>query len=280
MDSRTDLCIESCETVAPMAGISRKEYSENSIKVTSIEITDDNAAKLIGRQKGKYITIEFGPLMNNSCEKEAHDILCRELESILPSSGKMLVVGLGNRQITPDAIGPKAAQLVLATRHISAELAKSIGLENLRSVAVITPGVLGQTGIESAEIIKSTVNQIKPDAVLVIDAFAAKDLSRLGCTIQISNTGITPGSGVGNSRAEISKKTLGVPVFAVGIPTVVDASTLVYELTGKENAGSRDMIVTQREIDSLIERTAKLMSHSINCVLQPSVPPEILNSLN
>ncbi len=263
-----------------MAGVNRNEYSENSIKVTSIEITTNAAARQIGRKMGKYVTIEFGPLMNNSCENEAHDILCRELKNILPESGKMLVVGLGNRYITPDAIGPAAAQMVLATRHISKELAKSIGLNNLRSVAVITPGVLGQTGIESAEIIKSTVNQIKPDAVLVIDAFAAKDLNRLGCTIQISNTGITPGSGVGNSRAEISQETLSVPVYTMGIPTVVDAATLVYELTGKENIGSNNMIVTQREIDSLIDRTAKLMSHSINCVLQPSVEPEILRSFS
>ncbi len=279
MIPRTDLAIESCEINQHKDGIQTNEYKDGDIKVTEINILTDTAAKSVSKRKGRYVTIEMQKTMNNSTEENAHSVLCRELRRLIPESGAVMVIGLGNDKITADALGPETADRILATRHISAELAKSIGLDGLRSVSVLSPGVLGQTGIESHEIIKSTAERISPTCVIAVDALAARDLDRLGCTVQLSDTGITPGSGVGNSRKEISRETLGVPVISVGVPTVVDAATLVYELTGKEGVSGNGMVVTQREIDSLTERASKLIGHAINCVLQPSVSPQTLLSL-
>ena len=185
--------------------------------------------------------------------------------------GEALAAGLGNTEITPDALGPQSMKYILATRHITGEYARVAGLEKLRGVSVLAPGVLGQTGIEVCELLKSVVKSICPKVLIVIDALAAKELSRLGCTVQISNTGIIPGSGVGNRRQEISEKTIGIPVIAVGVPTVVDAVTLVYDLAGQEatvHPKGEGMIVTPKEIDLLIERAAKLTGMAVNCALQ------------
>ena len=279
MNSRTDLAIECLKDDISDEGIIKTESTEGNIKITAVEIVTDDAAQKIGKEKGKYITAELLPFLSNSTDSRAHDVLTAELKKILPEKGTVLVIGLGNREITPDAIGPETASKILATRHIEKEFAENIGLGGLRPVAVLAPGVLGQTGIEVTEIIKSTVDEIRPAAVVVIDALAARDLSRLGCTVQFSNTGITPGSGVGNNRKEISEKTLGVPVFSVGVPTVVDASTLVYELTGKESDKGSGMIVTQREIDLLVDRASELISHAVNCALQPNISEEILEEI-
>lgn len=171
------------------------------------------------------------------------------------------MVGLGNKRITPDALGPLAAEKILATRHISGEIARSTGLDKLRPVAVVKTGVTGETGIETAEMISSIVKRIKPTAVITIDALASKSLSRLGCTIQITDTGISPGAGVGNSRAAINYETLGVPVVAIGIPTVVDAATLAIDILNAETEmqasqiarevtpKGNKMVVTPGEID-------------------------------
>ncbi len=279
MIPRTDLAIESCEINPHKKDIQKNEYNDGDIKVTEINILTDTAAESVGKRRGRYVTIEMQKTMNNSTEENAHTVLCRELSRLIPENGGVMVIGLGNDKITADALGPETADRIFATRHISAELAKSIGLDGLRSVSVLSPGVLGQTGIESHEIIKSAAERISPSCVIAVDALAARDLERLGCTVQLSDTGITPGSGVGNSRREISRETLGVPVISVGVPTVVDAATLVYELTGKEDVSGNGMVVTQREIDSLTERASKLIGHAINCVLQPSVPPQTLLSL-
>lgn len=145
------------------------------------------------------------------------------------------MVGLGNSDITPDALGPKTAKDIFSTRHITKSLAEEVGLPSLRPVSSASPGVLGQTGIESAEMIRGIMNETSPDAVITVDALSARSIKRLGCTVQMTNTGIVPGSGVGNHRAEISRKTLGVPVIAIGVPTVVDAAALVFDITGNEN---------------------------------------------
>ena len=225
-----------------------------------------------------YITAEIPNLTKYSCADESvMTILGSLLSDLLPKDGTVLTVGLGNDNITPDALGPLSCSMILATRHISGELAKSVGLDSLRPSAVHTPGVLGQTGVESAEIIKGIVRQINPAAVIVIDALAARRLSRLGCTVQMSDTGIIPGSGVGNSRAEISKSTLGIPVVSIGVPTVVDAGTLVHGLIGestplkKENS---NMIITPREIDLVIDRAARLVGMAVNKALQPHISAE------
>jgi spore protease len=203
---------------------------------------------------------------------------------LLPKEGLVLVVGLGNENITPDALGPKTINLMIATRHISKEIADSVGLGDLRTVAAISPGVLGQTGIETGEIIQGVIKSVKPVAVLTIDALASRKLSRLGCTIQISDAGVTPGSGIGNSRAQISRQTLGVPVVSVGVPTVVDAATLVYDLMGKDideeeieeklDHNKSQMIVTPKEVDLLIDRASRLLALAINSALQPTLTAE------
>ena len=190
------------------------------------------------------------------------------------------MAGLGNTKITPDALGPKCASMIFATRHITGELLKSTGLSDLRCVSAFSTGVLGETGAESVEMIKGVVQMIKPDFVITVDALAARNVERLGTTVQMCNTGIVPGSGVGNARQEISEKTVGVPVISIGVPTVVDAATLVLDCGGcrgdeeelYEQTGN--MMVTPREIDLMIERASKLTALAVNCALQPGISPE------
>ncbi len=280
MDFRTDLALEIKESLPQKVpeGIITSDFKKNGIKVTHIRITDLNGAKAIGKPVGNYITAEIPNLTKYSCaDSEILSLLGELLSSLLPSEGTVLTVGLGNENITPDALGPMSCSMILATRHIDPELAKSVGLENLRPSAVQSPGVLGQTGVESAEIIKGLVRQINPAAVIVIDALAARKLSRLGCTVQMSDTGIIPGSGVGNSRAEISRKTLGIPVISIGVPTVVDAGTLVHGIVGENtpvNEENQNMIITPREIDLVIDRAARLVGMAVNRALQPHISTE------
>ena len=235
MSIRTDLALEQKELNPDQTdGIESEETVLDDIKITRIRIKNENGERTLGKPIGTYVTVETPPLTDSGEMNEtAINAVSNELIGFLPK-GLVLVAGLRNTAITPDAIGPKAAKGILATRHIEGEIARSIGLDDMRPVAVISPGVLGQTGIETGEIIAGIVRLIKPSAVIVIDALASRCLSRLGCTIQMSDTGICPGSGVGNKRAEISQKTIGVPVISVGIPTVVDAVTLAQDLTGHE----------------------------------------------
>ena len=169
--------------------------------------------------------------------------------------------------------------MVLATRHIQGEYARSAGLDDLRPTAVLAPGVLGQTGVESGEIVKGLCGVVSPAAVVAVDALASRSLARLGCTVQLCDTGIAPGSGVGNSRKELTETLLGVPVVAVGVPTVVDAATLARDLTGGEESEvavaprGAQMMVTPREIDLLIGRASRLVAMAINAALQPAYSP-------
>ncbi len=265
------------------SGITNKEVFYGDITVTHTVIEDDDGATAIGKPIGDYITITLpAPPQSSSHPEDNEKVIAEEIKKLLPQKcGGVLVLGLGNREITPDALGPKTTDCILATRHITKSLAEEIGLSNLKSVAVISPGVLGQTGIETGEILAAIVNRINPSAVIVIDALAAKSISRLGTTIQLSNTGISPGSGVGNARQEINRKTLGVPVISVGIPTVVEASTMIYDLTNTRHSSDTygKMIVTPKEIDLIIEHSAKLLGFSINRALQPEIDSEILRIL-
>jgi spore protease len=216
------------------------------------------------------------------------EALAEEIKKLLPKEGLVLIAGLGNYQVTPDALGPKTASLTFATRHIQGEIARSTGLDGLRPVAVLAPGVLGQTGMETGEILASLCKELKPSAVIVVDAMASRKTERVGTTIQICDTGISPGSGVGNARPQLNSETLGVPVIAMGVPTVVDAKTLAADLAMQSGAQESAveklqnsaephgtaMIVTPREIDLLIERAAKLLSLAINTALHPDFTPE------
>lgn len=283
---RTDLALESAGELEDkhLKGIKQKTKKIEELTVTEIEIEKEEASKFLGKPVGKYITVEFSSL-SKSCEnlEEKIKIVSKEIQKLIPKEGLIFVVGLGNSSITPDALGPKVIESVLATRHLKKELKESSDLSKLRAVAALAPGVLGQTGIEVAEIISSICKNIKPDAVLVIDALAAKELYRLGTTIQIASTGILPGSGVGNKRSAINEKTVGVPVISIGIPTVVDALNLVGYFFDEKTSNAENknlfldglkkdmkpMIVTPREIDLLIERSAEITAMAINLALQP-----------
>ena len=285
MSIRTDLALEQKELNPDQTdGIESEETILDNIKITRIRIKNKNGERALGKPIGTYVTVETPPLTDSGeMNENAINAVSSELISFLPK-GLVLVAGLGNTSITPDAIGPKAAKGILATRHIEGEIARSIGLDDMRPVAVISPGVLGQTGIETGEIIAGIARLIKPSAVIVIDALASRCLSRLGCTIQMSDTGICPGSGVGNRRAEISKNTIGVPVISVGIPTVVDAVTLAQDLTGHKcentvNPRGAKMIVTPQEIDLLVSRGAATVSMAINYALQENIDRETIMGL-
>lgn len=279
MEFRTDLALEKAENMGRIMpdGVKCSTFEREKIKVTHIEVVDADGEKAIGKPVGKYVTVEIEPLMRFSqLESQAAQVVADELKKLLPEKGTVLVAGLGNDEITPDALGPKCAHKIFATRHIEGEIAESTGLHDLRKVCAFQTGVLGETGIEAVDIITAIVAKIKPSAVITVDALAARRVSRLGCTVQLCDSGIVPGSGVGNSRKEINEKTLGVPVISIGIPTVVDASTLASDVMNMngENAGEVGdeyslMMVTPREIDLVIERAAKLVSLAVNLALQP-----------
>jgi len=287
MNFGTDLALERREisNTGKNDGVTVKKYAAKNAEITEIEIVSEKGAEKIGKPKGRYITVEVPPF---TCDSELldgrADAVRDALKRLLPQKGAVLVAGLGNQDITPDALGPKAARGIFSTRHISEELSSSLGFYNLRQVSSVAFGVLGQTGIESAEIIKGVVKAIAPAAVITVDALAARSAERLGSTVQMTDTGIFPGSGVGNHRAEISERTVGVPVISIGVPTVIDASVLADEfaiggVSEKNRARAEKLMVTPREIDVLILRASRLVSLAVNCALQPEISPEELLSL-
>ena len=261
-----------------LSGVRAREETEGGVKITSVEILDEEGERALGKPRGTYVTLECMPAHEPAAFAAQSALLSRHIRALLPVGAHVLVAGLGNDSITPDALGPKAASMVLATRHIRGEFARSAGLSDLRPTAVLSPGVLGQTGVESSEIIRGLCAMVRPAAVIVVDALACRSLSRLGCTVQVCDTGIAPGSGVGNHRQALNADTLGVPVIAIGVPTVVDAATIAMELTGSDNADTvlpqgRGMMVTPREIDLLIDRASRLVAMTINRMLQPEYSP-------
>ena len=293
MNKRTDLALENVEMQPKKQteGVRSLTQKQNGVRVSAITIFNEAGAHALGKPQGNYVTLELPDRLESPATREtARDILSQQLQRMLPERGTVLVVGLGNENITPDALGPKCVSLLFATRHITGEVAKQAGLGSLRAVAAIAPGVLGQTGIETAEIIESLVQRVKPRAVLVIDALASCRLTRLGTTIQLTDTGIAPGSGVGNRRVELSARTLGVPVIAIGIPTVVDATTLALDVlqangldapSGQplEQSGERLMMVTPKEVDLMVDRAAETLAMGINHALQPDLSEEELLSI-
>ncbi len=287
MQFRTDLTLEAAQNTEHLSDTDCQTttFSENGITVTTHTLLSDRAVSLLSKPKGQYVTLELPPLTDDEKQLlEGADLLARSLTPLLPKEGTVLVVGLGNRAITPDALGPKAADMTLATRHIEGEFAKSVGLADLRSTAVCIPGVLGKTGAESVEIIGGICSALRPAAVVAIDALAARSVSRLGCTVQLTDTGIAPGAGVGNRRNALSAATLGIPVIGIGVPTVVDASVIAAECTNTPDAvrlpdEMGTLIVTPKEIDLLIHRAARLIAAGIHGALHPDYSPLELISL-
>ncbi|MDO4830410.1 MAG: GPR endopeptidase [Clostridia bacterium] len=279
MQVRTDLAVEAREIAGEhVSGVDFKTYSENGLEISRLTVKNQKAKQELGKEIGTYITIELPSLTDNFTETDERlKTIGLEIRRLLPVNGLLLVVGLGNTEITPDSLGPKTSSRVLATRHITGEIARATGLDKLRPVAVMQTGVTGQTGIETGEYILSIVKRIRPNAVVAIDALASRRLERLGCTLQISDTGISPGAGVGNHRTKITKETIGVPVIAIGVPTVVDVQTFASDLVGdnsklsessKIEPNGRQMIITPREIDLLTERASRLIGFALNAAMQ------------
>lgn len=289
MNYRTDLALERQEMLedSEQDGIKVTHWRKENAFVTEIEIVNSAGEKSVGKPRGKYITVDMPEF---SHESELLDGRLTAISSIIrdllpKENGSVLVAGLGNENITPDALGPMCAEKIFATRHIKDEMKKDLEIRDIRSVAAVSTGVLGQTGIETAEYIKSVADIVKPIAIITVDALAARRLSRLGKTVQISNTGIIPGSGVGNARAGIDESTMSVPVVSIGVPTVVDGVTLINDLTDRKIDSEKipqelkETMVTPGDIDTVIERAANLLALAINCALQPEIAPSVFLSL-
>lgn len=275
---RTDLAVEQTKIYKNNLpqGVSVKTEDLGGIKTEIVDIKDKLGEQVIGKPIGRYVTFNIPSLgSSNVFSDEQIDPAAGLLRSMLPKGGTVFVAGLGNDKITPDALGPKTAEKILSTRHIPKQQAQNFGLSIDRSAAAIAPGVLGQTGIETSEIIAAVCKEIKPAAVIAVDALAAADTARLGTTVQIADSGISPGSGVLNKRKSLSKETLGVPVVSVGIPTVVDGGAFAahyYEdgCAKKKDVG-QDMMITPREIDLVIEHGSQFISLVINKAVQESM---------
>lgn len=280
---RTDLAIEYLKHINDnnLKGVKEEHYLKDNVKITKITITDELTALKINKACGDYITIEPTNFSSTPiCFENEIEIIANQIKSILPKNIlSAFIVGLGNKDITPDALGTKAVSYSLVTNHLPSDLKKSIGMENLINVSAIAPGVLGQTGIESSDIISSICKDLQPDVVFIIDALASKSTFRLGTTLQISNTGISPGSGVLNSRKELNKENLGADVISIGVPTVVDFKTIVSDFSESVSSNIPHMMVTPREIDLLIEHASKVIGYSITKALQPSLSVEEISAL-
>lgn len=285
---RTDLALEARESIEEakreVRGVEVDERydEETEVKVTRVVIQTKNAARDLGKPMGTYITLEAPAMLeaDEDYHREISEILAEQLRMVIPNSEKeqsVLVVGLGNREVTADALGPNVVDNLFVTRHVILEYGKAAyNRTKMNLVSSIVPGVMAATGMETAEIVKGVVEQTKPDVVIVIDALAARSTKRLNRTVQITNTGIHPGSGVGNHRSALTKESLGVPVIAIGVPTVVDAATIVNDALEKashsgENpkalAELHNMYVTSKDIDATIKRLSFMISEAINITL-------------
>lgn len=290
MEIRTDLAMEQ---LAPKKknlpkGVTLRQESRFGQTATVVEIEDQRGARALGKPQGMYITIEVENVLRREKESFQGAVRCISgyLGELLGFSEKLpvLVAGLGNREITPDAVGPLTADHILVTRHMVGKLPKEFGA--FRPVSAFAPGVLGTTGLESAETIRALVERTEAAGVIAVDAIAARDTGRLCSTVQISNTGIWPGSGIGNSRLGLDESSIGVPVIAVGVPTVTDARTLAMDILGERaesrvpcNDKTKGMIVTCSDIDRRVREISRVLSFGINSALQPELGLEELTDL-
>ncbi len=306
---RTDLAIEAHEMLIEAAiepeGVRLWHEDRPGARVTRVSIESETAQRQMGKPVGHYVTIEFDE--TEPGVGETYEALCRtvaeELVALLPpleAKSQILVVGLGNWNITPDALGPKVVSQLMVTRHLLDYIPEQLD-ENIRPVCAVSPGVLGITGIETGEIVRGVTDSVSPEAVIVVDALAARSIDRISTTIQICDTGISPGAGVGNRRKALNRSTLGVPVIAVGVPTVIDAATIVTDSLQQVSAEGRDngilgaalaeldreaqysllykslpesiasFMVTPKDVDLMIERIARVVANGINLALHPGI---------
>ena len=288
---RTDLALEAAQLwreggAGELTGVTQAETTREGWPVTTVRVLDDRGAKAIGKPVGTYVTVDLSALVRR--EEDAFGRAARavaaELNGLLklPEGAPALVVGLGNRAITPDNIGPAAADHTMVTRHLVEKVPEHFGA--FRPVAALAAGVLGTTGVESGELVRAVTEKIRPACVIAVDALAARSLSRVCTTVQLSDTGITPGSGVGNARAALNRGSLGVPVIAVGVPTVVDGATLAADLLAEAGQAHPDpralrgagegLMVTPRDIDARVADLAKVVGFGINLALQTGLTVE------
>lgn len=304
---RTDLALEAHQAVAGtegLPGVRVREERLGDVAVSRVNVLTEEAGARMGKPPGRYVTIEARGLRqrNIALQEQVARTLAKELEVLLPPGDdvEVLVVGLGNWQATPDAIGPKVVEDLLVTRHLPDYVPADLR-GGLRSLAAVAPGVLGITGIETVEIVEGIVSRVKPDVVVAVDALASRSIERILTTIQIADTGINPGSGVGNHRKGINERTLGVPVVAIGVPTVVHAVTVAhdtiellirhlrarhpfYSYLDRLDRGDKlrliqealtpyvgDLMVTPKEIDMLVEDLSHLIASGINAAVHPRV---------
>ena len=309
---RTDLAIEQLlareDGGRGVAGVDVDVEHHDGVEICRVHVTDTQGESAVGKPVGHYVTLDAPALLDRDTEAQEATarLLAAELGRLLglTDEAKLLVVGLGNWNATPDALGPKVVGQLLVTRHLQGHVPPDLA-GNLRSLAAIAPGVLGITGIETGEIIRGVVDRIHPDAVIAVDALASRSVERILRTIQIADTGIHPGSGVGNHRAEIDSKFLGVPVIAVGVPTVVHAATIAadtIDLLAEHLAGQPaqagiaklareerqqliaqvlqsavgDLMVTPKQIDALVDDMAKVLAAGINAAIHPKVAAQEL----
>lgn len=282
MAFRTDLAVEAIEnhkTAAALPHVRQSDRTLEGFAVHEVRILSEDAAREIGKPQGRYLTLELDALIRR--EEDAFPRACKALSTLLrellphPNDGPVLIAGLGNRMITPDAIGPQTADHVIATRHLVAQSPAIFA--DWRPVSALAPGVLGQTGVETGEVICSVLDRVRPAAVIAVDALAAGRLSRLLRTVQLADTGITPGAGVGNARAALNKETLGVPVIAVGVPTVVDGATLAHEISSQLGQPacealddlSQPVMITTRDIDREVADISRMIGYAVNMALHP-----------
>lgn len=286
---RTDLACEAHEltksavNLDKIDGVTAVRLERGGFNVTKVTVENENGAQSIGKPIGTYTTVDIGALLRREEDAflNAVHIIADSLRELIPDNAEssVLVAGLGNDSITPDAIGPLTVKNVMVTRHVKEKLPEYFG--SYRSVSALRPGVLGTTGIESGELIRSAAENVKPDMIIAVDALASRRLDRLCSTVQISDSGITPGSGIGNSRNALNEDTLGVPVIAVGVPTVVDAATLAIDLMEERGLDAPDslnelsgVIVTPKEIDQRVSDISKLVGYAINIALHDDLTIE------
>ena len=282
---RTDLALEareiwqeSAEKTTRLSGVKATKQRQEGYPVTRVDILDGRGEAALGKPQGSYLTIDLTTFWQRKADffERAVRAVGSQLKTLLPPEGPALVIGLGNAAMTPDAVGPLAVDSVLVTRHLIAAMPKHFS--GFRPVAVQRTGVLGTTGVESAEAVRGLVAEVQPALVIAVDALASRRVGRVCATVQLSDTGIIPGSGVGNHRAALDQETLGVPVFAIGIPTVVDAATLAADLLEesgiteideeKLRGNQQNLMVTPRDIDAQVRDLAKVVGYGINWALQ------------
>ena len=290
---RTDLALEakelwaeSAEKETKLEGVRARDSLREGYQVTTVDILDEQGASSLGKPVGSYVTVQLEALARREEDAfgRAARAIAAELNGLLklPEEATCLVVGLGNRAITPDAIGPGVADHTMVTRHLVEQVPEHFG--SFRPVAALAAGVLGTTGVESGELVKAVAEKIRPGCIIAVDALASRSMDRVCTTVQLANTGIVPGSGVGNHRAALNRETLGVPVIAVGVPTVVDAGTLAADIlaeAGQEGldpealAGAGEgLMVTPRDIDQRVADLVKVIGYGINLALQPGLTIE------